>query len=118
MLKRARGGQQSHSFFPGDLTVTAERHHAADIRHILTSESGRNLDFTCEARLLPEPDNPADPNAVAVIVHGRRVGYIAAAAAPRVRESIGDDEVILKCIIRWNGEVENGIYRVKVFPTI
>ena len=98
--------------------MTGERHHAADIRHILTSESGGNLDFKCEARLVPEPDNAADPNAVAVIVHGRRVGYIAAEAAPRVGAEIGDDEVVLKCIIRWNGEVDNGIYRVKLFPTI
>lgn len=28
------------------------------------------------ARLSPEPENPYDPNAVAVEIHGRRVGYL------------------------------------------
>jgi len=105
-------------FFPGDLTVVGERHHGAEIRRLLSDRAGGSLDHRCEAHLCREPDNAADPNAVAVVVHGVRVGYIAAECAERVGREVGHDEVVLKCIIRWDGEVDNGIYRVKLFPTI
>jgi hypothetical protein len=39
------------------------------------------VDYTCTALLLPEPNNPFDPNAVSVSIRGVRVGYLPADAA-------------------------------------
>lgn len=37
------------------------------------------------AWLAPQPANPHDPNAVAVVLNGRQVGYVPAAVAARIR---------------------------------
>src|SRR6476469_1220661 len=37
---------------------------------------GDEVRFDCRAELVPEPDNPHDPNAVAVRIDGRPVGYL------------------------------------------
>lgn len=65
-----------------------------------------------------EPDNDSDPHAVGVVVDGFRVGYIARAHSKAVAEAIGERPVELRCVINWNGEVTNGIYRVKLFPDL
>jgi len=41
------------------------------------------------ARLVPEPDNPADPEAIAVTIAGRTVGYLSRPDAARYRATIG-----------------------------
>lgn len=53
------------------------------------AEKGNRLDaiqHVTEGRpalLIPEPDNPADPNAIAIWIDGRHAGYVAAAVAAR-----------------------------------
>lgn len=73
--------------------VVGESHHLDALQAIVTEE-GLDLDqpgqLACQAFLLCEPDNPHDPNAVAVVISLRRVGYIprddAAGLAPKLRE--------------------------------
>lgn len=47
-----------------------------------------------------------------------RVGYIARAHSAAVAGILGDSTVDVKCVINWNGEITNGIYRVLLFPTL
>lgn len=96
--------------------VSGERHHADAIRRVVTGHGGGRLEYRCDATLVREPANPHDPHAVEVVVHGERVGYIARVVSETVASRIGDLHVRLDCVIHWNGEVENGIYHVKLFP--
>lgn len=48
----------------------------------------------------PEPDNPADPNALKVIVDGNHVGYIKKGSIPHVKKMLSGDKIIsMKAII-------------------
>jgi uncharacterized protein len=58
------------------LELTGGRRHYAGVR------------LHTAARLLPEPENAADPNAIAVTVGGQRVGYLSRADAERYRDAI------------------------------
>jgi hypothetical protein len=68
------------------------------------------------AKLQPEADNQFDPNAVAVIVAGERVGYISKTKAPRVKRLIGNG-IELQCTIFWNGNPNDDFqfYTVQLF---
>lgn len=53
---------------------------------------GRNFysaEHQCKALLIPEPNNPHDPNAVQVIVDRKVVGYLARAHAVEYHQHIG-----------------------------
>ena len=73
--------------------IVGESFHLDALQAIVTEE-GLDLDqpgeLACQAFLLCEPDNPHDPNAVAVVISLRRVGHIprddAAELAPKLRE--------------------------------
>ena len=98
------------------LGVSGERHHADAIRKVLTTHGGGRLEYRCQAVIRCDHGNERDPNAVEVLVHGLRVAYIAKAVSGVVASRIGDKSVELKCVIHWNGELNNGIYHVKLFP--
>ncbi|MGA1036054.1 MAG: HIRAN domain-containing protein [Ilumatobacteraceae bacterium] len=103
---------------PDQLVVTGERHHSSSIQEILIHLAEGRLQYRCTASLIREFDNIHDPHAVAVIVDDRRVGHIARAHSEAVAEALGKKTVELKCIINWNGEIVNGVYRVKLFPAL
>jgi len=73
--------------------IVGESYHLDALQEIVTEE-GLDLDqpgeLACQALLLCEPDNPHDPNAVAVVISLRRVGHIprddAAELAPKLRK--------------------------------
>ncbi len=67
------------------LELTGGRRHYAGVR------------MATVANLVPEPENAADPDAVAVVVAGRRVGYLPRAEASRRRE-------VITATIRLRGE--------------
>lgn len=110
-------GQRSTRLLPDQLVVTGERHHSDNIQAVLSQSTDGRLQYQCNAVLARELGNDSDPHAVGVLVNGLRVGYIARIHSEDVSEVIGDRNVELKCVINWNGEVLNGIYRVKLFPT-
>ena len=117
MFFRRRTNGRRIDFLPEELVVTGERHHGANIERILQANAEGRLEYRCTARLLRERDNESDPNAVAVMVDDVRVGYIARTHSSSVASELENRGNELKCIIRWNGEHSNGIYRVKLFPT-
>lgn len=118
------------------LVVRGARHHAEEIRLLLMREVPRPtadpeatlinqtlptvtetcLKWDCFAELRPEPTNEFDPHAIAVIVDGMRVGYIAKNHARKVKTYI-KDVMRLECTIFWNGDPEDGFqfYTVQLF---
>jgi len=98
------------------LGVSGERHYDEAIRKVLATYGGGRLEYRCQAVIRRDRGNERDPNAVEVMVHGLRVAYIAKTLSGLVASRIGDKSVELKCVIHWNGELNNGIYHVKLFP--
>lgn len=60
-------------------------------------------------QLIPEPENPADPSAVAVHVEGARVGYLPGYLAGQLDLSVGD---LLPCQVQLWGAADRGQLRV------
>ena len=62
--------------------VAGESHHRVEIESIVgTNRAG--VGALVDADLIAEPDNPYDPNAVAVLISGRKCGHLGRADAPR-----------------------------------
>lgn len=71
------------------------------------------LGLPCEARLVPEPKNPADANAVAVFINRQKVGYLSRPNARAFRRRLaetGDPLRFTTCaaIIRGGGFRDDG----------
>lgn len=81
-------------------------------------EYGVKLDV--QARLQPEPENPHDPNAVAVIVKKKKVGYLSKEDAPTFTaflKKLGADSGLCegRIVGGWNnGSGEEGHFGVKL----
>ncbi|HEX4711738.1 MAG TPA: hypothetical protein VH222_14935 [Phenylobacterium sp.] len=58
-----------------DFEIAGESHYQEALAAI-AGHDPQGVNFHCEALLVPEPDNHSDPNAVAVVIEGRRVGYL------------------------------------------
>lgn len=99
-----------------DIGVSGERHCDVAIRSILSDHGMGRLEYRCTAQIRRDRHNENDENAVEVLVHGLRVGYISQTSSARVAERIRDRTVDLDCVVSWNGENPNGIYHVKLFP--
>ena len=55
---------------------------------------------------MPEPDNPADPKALKVLIDGVHVGYIKAGSCARLRRLMDEDRVL-----RIDAEMGGGRYK-------
>lgn len=64
-------------------TVRGESHYQDALSDLCGGKIEGGHKFACEADLVPEPDNPHDPNAVAVFIQGRKVGYLPRQSARR-----------------------------------
>lgn len=64
--------------------VVGEKFHTDAIRMLFPQGLGSgSVDYQGTARLVPEPDNPHDPNAIGVRVEGQLIGYLAKEQAAR-----------------------------------
>lgn len=71
--------------------VAGEAHHRSEIRAVLGRDLRRGSEVELDnvpVHLVPEPDNPYDPNAVSVRVNGLVVGYLDRDTAARYRQPI------------------------------
>jgi hypothetical protein len=73
------------------MAVVGESHYQDAIRDAVHGES-REDGIEVEARIVREPTNAFDPNAVRIDVNGRTVGYIARTEAPLLRPRLIDLE--------------------------
>ena len=64
--------------------VVGEKYHEAEIRRLFPGGFATgSAEFEGEAHLIPEPENRHDPNAIAVLVKGHLIGYLAKELAAR-----------------------------------
>lgn len=56
--------------------VVGESHYQDALLAICGASRGESVSFECIAELVPEPENPVDPNAIMVRIDGRHVGYL------------------------------------------
>lgn len=74
----------------------------------------------CEAEIMREPSNPHDPNAVVVLIEGRKVGYLAREQAARVSAQMVTDGVqAVRCGAQITGgwrtnQYDAGFFGVKL----
>jgi hypothetical protein len=68
---------------PGPLIEGDDLVHVVGVSHYQPAllaasgaEPGKEVRFAVEVELVPEPDNPHDPNAVAIKIAGEPVGYL------------------------------------------
>lgn len=60
-----------------------------------------------KTELLPEPNNPHDPNAIKVMIDGQHVGYIKAGSCTRILKLIKEDR-----IARIESKIGGGNYKM------
>lgn len=60
----------------GTVEVVGEAYYQVALERVAGGRSPDSADLEVTATLLPEPDNPYDPNAIAVRIDGATVGYM------------------------------------------
>lgn len=70
---------------PGDFEfdIVGESHYQAELTRLAGPKTDDGVEVECDAVLMPEPSNPYDANAVAVLIEGEKVGYLSRADAAR-----------------------------------
>jgi hypothetical protein len=101
--------------------VVGESYNQAAIQAIAEAHPDRGpLDESAQCRvsvgLVPEPDNPHDPNAVRVEIDGRKVGYLSRVDAARYCElGLGRSAADALIVGGWDrGADERGSYGVRL----
>jgi hypothetical protein len=103
---------------PVEISVSGERYHKEAIEKIILSHAAGKLHWKTTAQLCRDLENSQDKFAVQILVQGHRVGYIHRDHCKKVWQAIGPQGTNLECSIRWNGEPSNGVYAVKLFPSL
>jgi hypothetical protein len=68
--------------------VVGESYYQPAIRAACGAGGNEEVKFECFAELVPEPENPHDPNAVKVMIDGRQVGHLSRADAVELGPAI------------------------------
>lgn len=95
--------------------VVGESYYQDALAEIAGPKTSAGVDLDVKARLVPEPDNPTDPQAVAVYIEGRKVGHLAqdlAAQWVRIQARRGETgqvvEVDANITGGWRQELRGG----------
>lgn len=118
MWQRKLSGSSRPILSPVDISVSGERYHKEAIEQIILTHASGKLHWKTTAHLDRDIENKQDKFAVQVLVQGQRVGYIHRDHCKKVWQVIGPQGTNLECSIRWNGEPLNGVYAVKLFPSL
>jgi len=106
---------------PRLLHVVGCHYHCQAISGIIDSHKGEDKNspfhYVGIATLKPELENQFDPNAVAVLVEGQRVGYIRKEYALEVKRAIGES-YRLACELLWDRQPSDvGLYNCLLFDS-
>lgn len=102
------------------MNVVGESHHQLEIERIAGGRTGNSAHMECVATLVPEPDNPHDPNAVLVTIDGLSVGYLEHNIAPLFNAALqmtGCEGATCSAIIvgGWSrGKTDRGSFGVRL----
>ena len=83
-------GERKTVFIEGDdlIRVVGTSHYQDALRAFVSDPDADQVRHEARATLTPEPDNPYDPQAVAVQIKNETIGYLARDEHPRWRELI------------------------------
>ena len=100
----------------GFFEVVGESQYQRELEQIC---GGRNLysaEHQCEALLIPEPNNPVDPNAVQIVIERRVVAYLARQHAIEYHQHLGMRASCCdaKIVGGWNDGNSVGHFGVKL----
>lgn len=102
---------------PG-LKIVGESHYQEALEQIVGGRTEESADFEVDVSLIPENDNPYDPNAVAVEIDGETVGYLSKASAKKYRAKFGDhdsEEWPARIVGGWDrGDGDRGNFGVQM----
>jgi hypothetical protein len=91
-LSRLFGIGRSRLFLEGDhefgFEVVGESKYQDALSNICGGHCEEGHEHECLAELVPEPDNPYDPNAVAVLIEGEKVAYLSRFDAKRYLDEL------------------------------
>lgn len=100
----------------GFFDVVGEASYQKALESICGGKGIYSADRQCMATLLPEPDNPHDPNAVRVIIERRLVGYLAREHAVEYHQHLGahPSSCGAKIVGGWKDDRGSGHFGVKL----
>jgi len=76
-------GENSYRF-----EVVGESRYQEALGQIVGGHNREGHSHDCYARLVPEPDNTFDPNAIQVVIDGEKVGYIPKEGTARIHAAL------------------------------
>ena len=79
-----------HFLIEGDelIPVVGTSHYQEPLTELTNRKGDEEIRVQTTATLVPEPDNPHDPNAIAVHIDGRLVGYLSRDENPRWQDVV------------------------------
>ena len=84
--RRLTGRPRERGVLVGDnefaFNVVGTSFHQTALEELCGKRTAHGVHHYCAALLTPQPDNPYDPHAVAVTIHGIEVGHLERDAAP------------------------------------
>jgi hypothetical protein len=96
-----------------DFEVVGESHYQQALRRLAQPHDEHGADKQCVAELIPERDNPHDPQAVRVAIDGNTVGYLSRDDARSFRRRLssrkrGGQVTACDAVIRGGGVRDDG----------
>ena len=101
--------------------IVGEASYQSGLARIAGAKDADSKNHECSAILICELDNPHDSNAVAVMINGRKVGYLSRDAAQSYRAELAainsrmpNAQVRAQIIGGWKNDDSEGHYGVKL----
>ena len=104
---------------PGDydFDIVGEASYQQELEAIVGCRDDDSAEYMTQARLLPEPTNPYDENAICVTIEGKTIGYLSRKNAVEYHRRIGSRPTICDAMIigGWErGKRGQGHFGVKL----
>lgn len=91
-----------------DLEVVGESHYQDALWHIVGDRTTERVRHEISTALFPEPENPYDSNAIAVLINEAKVGYLSREDAAEYRPGLLSLQETEGCLIGLSGVIVGG----------
>lgn len=95
------------------IDIVGESNYQHNLARIAGTKTEESKSLQCVATLIPEPNNPKDPNAVRCDIDGLTVGYLNRDAAKRYKRT-HSITVDVQIVGGWKNNKSEGSYGVKL----